>query len=61
MAACGVQPYDPRQVVTPINPHKTIEILRTYNLLESFNDTVNGLIYGFDVGIKAPPTSTLLF
>lgn len=56
-AACGVQLSDPRQVVTPIDPIKTRNMLHKYNLLDDSNE----IVYGFNVGIKSPPHATLLF
>lgn len=52
---------DPRQVVTPIDPDSTETLLRKYNLFQSFNHIVHGLKFGFDVGVRTPPNSTILF
>ena len=52
---------DPRSVFTPIDAHKTELLLQSLGLREKWEHVIKGLKEGFDVGIKAPPSHTILF
>lgn len=52
---------DPRQVTTPINPTKTLTILSYLHIIDNWSHIIEGLINGFDIGLRTLPTTTLIF
>ena len=52
---------DPLLVFTPIDAHKTELLLQSLGLWEKWEHVIKGLKEGFDIGIKAPPSHTVLF
>jgi hypothetical protein len=52
---------DPRCVVTPLDVNKTRALLCEYGLLSDWDHILHGIANGFDVGIKSPPSCTLIF
>jgi hypothetical protein len=52
---------DPRRVVTPLDVNKTRALLCKYGLLPDWDHILQGITNGFNVGIKSPPSCTLIF
>jgi hypothetical protein len=52
---------DLRRVVTPLDVNKTRALLCKYGLLPDWDHILQGIANGFNVGIKSPPSCTLIF